>query len=246
MKAEGSSGSHGTPGSLAEVIGPSGRGGHWLPDSHSPITWRRIIWTVAQASLTRSCYLSVRHRGWCIISRRTRLKIGRGAKLNIPRGSFLFIGFANVNPTPCIIQLGRAAQLSVEGTININRGCRVYVNDGGHLSIGNRSYINDNSTITCFESISIGSSCAVSWNTNVLDANIHEIVAEERPRSRFQPVQIGDRVWVGTGATVLPGVTIGDGAIVAAGSVVTTDVPGATLAAGNPARIVRQNVSWRR
>jgi len=63
-----------------------------------------------------------------------------------------------------------------------------------------------------------------------------------RPRSG--PVTIGDQVWIGTGATVLAGVTIGDGAVIAAGSVVAAAVPGRTLAAGNPARVVRQDVSW--
>jgi acetyltransferase-like isoleucine patch superfamily enzyme len=51
-------------------------------------------------------------------------------------------------------------------------------------------------------------------------------------------------VWIGTGATVLAGVTIGDGAVIAAGSVVAAAVPGQTLVAGNPARVVREDVSW--
>ena len=51
-------------------------------------------------------------------------------------------------------------------------------------------------------------------------------------------------VWIGTGAVVRPGVTIGDGAVQAAGSVVTSDVPGRVLVAGNPARIIREAVSW--
>ena len=54
------------------------------------------------------------------------------------------------------------------------------------------------------------------------------------------PIVIGDKVWIGANATVLPGVTIGKGAIVAAGAVVTRDVPPNTIVAGVPARVVRE------
>ena len=53
------------------------------------------------------------------------------------------------------------------------------------------------------------------------------------------PIRIGNNVWIGGGAIILPGVTIGDGAVIGAGSVVRSDVPAASLAVGNPARIVR-------
>jgi maltose O-acetyltransferase len=52
-------------------------------------------------------------------------------------------------------------------------------------------------------------------------------------------------VWIGTGAIILPGVTIGDGAVVGAGSVVTSDVKSGTVVAGNPARVIAEDVSWR-
>lgn len=221
------------------------RAGRLLPDTNTPATRRRIIWALKQMSLTRSLYLSARYRGWLLVSRRTRLKFGPGSRISIPRGSFLFLGFANVNPTPCVVQLGRGALLSIQGTVNINRACRIYVNDSAHLSIGNRSYINDNSAVSCFERIAIGSGCSISWNTNILDANVHELVVDGIPRPRSQPVEIGDGVWLGSGAIVLPGVAIGSGAVVAAGSVVVSAVPGHTVVAGNPARVVRTQVSWR-
>jgi tetrahydrodipicolinate N-acetyltransferase len=116
--------------------------------------------------------------------------------------------------------------------------------DGGHLEMGSRSYINDCSTLTCFEHVKIGSGCSISWSTNILDANIHELVIAGRPRLRSAPVLIGDGVWIGTGATILPGVSIGEHAVIAAGSVVTTDVPGGVVVGGNPARILAEDVSW--
>lgn len=59
-----------------------------------------------------------------------------------------------------------------------------------------------------------------------------------------QPVEIGNNVWIGVGATILKGVTIGDGAIIAAGSVVTKDIPARCLAAGVPAKVIKTDVEW--
>jgi maltose O-acetyltransferase len=70
---------------------------------------------------------------------------------------------------------------------------------------------------------------------------MHPFNAELRRRQEFgKPVEIGSDVWVGGGAIILPGVTIGSRAVIGAGSVVTRDVPEAVLAAGNPCRAIRQ------
>lgn len=58
-------------------------------------------------------------------------------------------------------------------------------------------------------------------------------------------VKIGNKVWIATNALILPGVSIGDGAIVAAGAVVTKDVPAKCMVAGVPARVVKENVEWK-
>lgn len=216
-----------------------------FPDTNAPVDFRALKRVLLHMSITRSAYFSARFRGWCVLSRGTRLRFGRGSAFVISRGSFIFIGFANYTPTPCSIHLGRGARISITGTVNVNRGVRIFVNDGGLLEIANRSYINDCSTVTCFEHIKIGSRCAVSWNTNILDSNIHELLVGGASRPRSRPVIVGDDVWIGTGATVLAGSTIGDGSVVAAGSVVTAVVPSGVAVAGNPARIVHQDVRWR-
>jgi serine acetyltransferase len=216
-----------------------------LPDSNESPDLSVLLRVALHVAIVRTLYLRIRYGGWCVVSRGTRLKIGPGSRLVIPHGSFLFLGFAHFTPTPCAMHLGRGATVSVHGTAQIHRGTRVFVHDGGHLQIGNRSFVNDCSTVTCFQHIAIGSGCAISWNTNILDTNAHDLAIDGQSRPRSAPVTIGDRVWIGTGATVLAGVTIGDGAVIAAGSVVTSAVPDRTLAAGNPARTIRQDVSWR-
>jgi maltose O-acetyltransferase len=70
---------------------------------------------------------------------------------------------------------------------------------------------------------------------------MHPWNAEQRRREEFgKPVTIGDDVWVGGGAIILPGVTIGSRAVIGAGSVVTRDVPAGVFAAGNPCRVIRE------
>ena len=58
-------------------------------------------------------------------------------------------------------------------------------------------------------------------------------------------IEIGNKVWIATGAMILPGVKIGDGAIVAAGAVVTKDVPERCMVAGIPAKVIKENVEWK-
>jgi len=226
-------------------VQPAGRLRRLLPDSNERLGLDVVIRVASHVSVLRTLYLSARHRGWCIVSRGTRLKVGPGSGIHFARGSFLLMGFAHFTPTPCSVHLGQDAHLSIEGTVQIHRGTRVFVNDGGHLEIGARSYINDCSTLTCFDRIRIGAGCSISWNTNVLDTNVHELVVHGTARPRSQGITIGDHVWIGTGAIVLAGVTIGDGAVVAAGSVVTSAIPSGAVVAGNPARVVREGVSWR-
>jgi acetyltransferase-like isoleucine patch superfamily enzyme len=216
-----------------------------IPESSGGLGLHVILRVALHVSVVRTIYWSVRNRGWCVLSRGTRLKVGPGSKFDIPSGSFLFLGFAQFTPTPCSIQLGKSATFSIHGTVQILRGARIFVNDGGHLEIGTSSYISDYSTVTCFEHIKIGSGCSISWNTNILDTNIHELIVQGHARPRSRPVVIGDQVWIGTGAIILAGTTIGDLAVVAAGSVVTSNVPSGVVVGGNPARVINEHVSWR-
>ena len=110
------------------------------------------------------------------------------------------------------------------------------------VSIGNNSYIGDRTEIHAGYSVEIGNGCDISWDCNILDRDYHKFMSDEEV---FKPVKICDNVWIGCNSTVLKGVTIGEGAVIGAGSVVTKDVPAHTLACGNPAKVVRNNITWR-
>ncbi len=141
----------------------------------------------------------------------------------------------------------RVVRLSPSGTVVLGRdvllaeGVRLHLRDpGARLEIGDGSFLNYRSEVIAHQLVTIGRHCLFAWDVQVLDSDSHRI--DGAPHTA--PVVIGDRVWIGCRATVLKGVTIGEGAIVAAGSVVTRDVPPQALVGGNPARVLRTGVSW--
>ena len=91
------------------------------------------------------------------------------------------------------------------------------------------------------DQITIGDLCVFGEQVIIRDDDGHTL--DDTPRTA--PITIGNNVWVGARAMILKGVTIGDGAVVAAGSVVTKDVPGGTLVGGVPARVIRKDVTWK-
>jgi acetyltransferase-like isoleucine patch superfamily enzyme len=208
---------------------------------------QRLLGVVARVSVLRTIYLSLRFRGWCVVSRGTRIKIERGARISIAPGARLFFGFG-LSTFPgsgrCSIRLDRGARLSVHGTIQLLQATRIYVGPGAHLEIGGGSYFNDWASVICVGHTRIGQRCAASVDTAILDGNIHQLVIDGTPRPRRQGIVIGDDAWIGVGAKIMPGVTVGDGAVIGAGSVVTADVPSGAVVAGNPARIIARDAEW--
>lgn len=110
---------------------------------------------------------------------------------------------------------------------------------GGRLEIGDRTVLNYGVDIAAVKLVRIGADCMLGTHVSILDNDFHELTARGRmPESRA--VVIGDGVWIGNRSMILPGVTIGNGAAVGAGSVVMTDVPERSLALGNPARVIKR------
>ncbi|MCL6459082.1 MAG: acyltransferase [Gorillibacterium sp.] len=111
---------------------------------------------------------------------------------------------------------------------------------GAEIVIGDHSYINRRTEIIAKTSVRIGSGCAISWDVVITDTDYHQIVGTESTK----PIVIGDEVWIGCKSIILKGVTIGTGAVVAAGSVVTRDVEPYTLVAGTPAKVIKRDIRW--
>jgi maltose O-acetyltransferase len=112
---------------------------------------------------------------------------------------------------------------------------------GGHISIGAKTFVNYDCVLLDVAPIRIGAACQIATCVQLLTAT-HPIDPEAR-RDAWeygQPIVLGDNVWLGGGAIVCPGVTIGDDTVVGAGAVVTRDLPAGVVAFGNPARVHRE------
>lgn len=126
----------------------------------------------------------------------------------------------------------------------------VFFHYGRHTKIGKRFFGNYNLTIQDDAEVTVGDDCNFGPNVTIVTP-VHPMIAKERFRmldkdgnqKRYcyaKPVRIGNDCWFGANVVVCPGVTIGDGCVIGAGSVVVKDIPANTFAAGNPCRVIRE------
>jgi maltose O-acetyltransferase len=115
-----------------------------------------------------------------------------------------------------------------------------YCDYGSNIYLGERVYFNFNCVVLDVCEVKIGDFTSFGPAVQIYTGT-HPLNAELRRTQEFgKPVSIGSDVWVGGGAIILPGVTIGSKSVIGAGSVVTKDVPDGVVAAGNPCRIIRE------
>lgn len=182
-----------------------------------------------------------------IVAKDVIINFAKSACIQVLKGRFL-IGESDA-PTKqrtrkTEITLADNAQLTLHGDVILYEGVGIRVTEGAQLSIGDHTYINRSASIDCTQEITVGDYCAISDNVQILDSDFHPITYNGKTSTMSNPVHIGNHVWIGRSAIILKGVTIGDGAIVGAGSVVTRDVPPRCLVAGNPAKVIKENVEW--
>lgn len=114
----------------------------------------------------------------------------------------------------------------------------LYIDYGKPVTIGKGCFIQQCCTFFGRGGITIGDNVFIGPKVNLITIN-HDVNPDNRSATYRRPIVIEDKVWIGINSTILPGVRIGYGAIVGAGSVVTKDVPAMTVVAGNPAKIIK-------
>ena len=128
---------------------------------------------------------------------------------------------------------------------SVGKNCYIeppfYANWGCNMHVGDNFYANFSLTVVDDADIFIGDNVMIAPNV-ILATGTHPISPELRERV-YQynlPIHIGDRVWIGAGSIILPGVTIGNDSVIGAGSVVTKDIPSGVVAVGNPCKVLRE------
>lgn len=187
----------------------------------------------------KSAKLSVKYKSLFCAAHKSKILIDKNALVNI-KDAFLFNMCWDGNQNqPGTLALSKNAVLNA-GYFRTYGGTYITAAPGAKLTLGS-GFLNNNSKISCFKEITIGEDVKISEDVLIRDSDNHTIVGG---RDKTAPIHIGNHVWIGAKAAILKGVTIGDGAIVAAGAVVTKDVPQGALVGGVPAKIIKENISW--
>jgi acetyltransferase-like isoleucine patch superfamily enzyme len=169
---------------------------------------------------------------------RYKLRFGRRLKVD---------GLAFIGPG-CQIQIGRDARLILGRWSWLGHGTKIRVHEG-EVSIGAKTVMGQECTISAYQHVSIGRECVIADRVMLIDFD-HGVVEVERP-IRLQgiykrDVDVGHNVWIGYGACILRGTTVGDNAIIGTNAVVTKDVPANAVVGGVPARVIRMREEPRR
>jgi acetyltransferase-like isoleucine patch superfamily enzyme len=166
-----------------------------------------------------------------LLRRRFLTPVGRRLKLD---------GLAFIGPR-VVLQIGPNAKIRLGRWSWLGHGTKIRCHEGV-VDIGAKTVFGQECTISAYQHVSVGRECVIADRVMLIDFD-HGVVEVDRP-IRHQgiykrDVRVGNNVWIGYGACILRGVTIGDNAIVGTNSVVTRDVPANAVVAGVPARVIR-------
>ncbi|MGH2835966.1 MAG: acyltransferase [Solirubrobacteraceae bacterium] len=152
-----------------------------------------------------------------------------------------------VTDGPCFVcgnvtfEIGRDAKVMLGRWSWLGDGCKIRAHEGV-VEIGAKSVLGQECTLSCYQHISIGRECIIADRTMMIDFD-HGMIEVERPIREQgiykRDVRVGHNVWIGYGACLLRGVTVGDNAVIGTYSVVTKDVPPDAVVGGAPARLLR-------
>lgn len=196
-------------------------------------------------SCLRRAYLLYKYRkqirgtGKVYFDREDSWNMHASAKLQLNGDLKLNANRTGHNGRSSVLRIDENSVLECNG-FSFMYGADVILFKNSHLVLGKGSFINSDCKIRCHKEITIGEGCAISHDFTVMDSDAHELNGSRNTN----PVHIGKHVWIGTRVTILNGVMVGDGAVIAAGSLVTKDVPARVLVGGVPAKVLKEKVEW--
>lgn len=140
------------------------------------------------------------------------------------------------------LNIADKAKFELNSKSSIGRFSEITVSNNASLNIGTGVFIGERANIRARASISIGNDCRIAQGVSIISGQYGYIKKDKLIKEQgfeSNEIRIGSDVWLGTGSIVLMGITIGKGAIVGAGSVVTKDIPEYAIVVGNPAKLVK-------
>ncbi|WP_350342641.1 acyltransferase [Proteinivorax tanatarense] len=179
-----------------------------------------------------------------VVDWRSRFVRKLGGKVSI--NGQLYVGgryITNLSSSSANIVIFPGGELEINGKVKLGPGVQIVVGKGGKLTINDSTYITADTKIFCSSEVIIGKNTAISWGTSIIDCDFHKLIYKNK-KILPQKIKIGNHVWVGCNSTILKGVNISDNSVVAAGSTITKDVPANVLVAGNPGKVVKNDVKW--
>lgn len=194
---------------------------------------------------------TINHGGKIKVEPNVTLDVHPSAKINVQ--SDLILGRSEIKGFhyPTALKMEAGTELTIHGgpltrygnaSYPLRSGACIEIVNNGKLTIG-QGASNVNLTIMCAKEITIGNGVRIGRNVSIRDYNgIHVIINDTY--KNYAPVHIGDHCWLCTGCTIMPGVTIGEGSVVAANATVTKDIPPHSLVGGSPAKVLKENIEW--
>lgn len=177
-----------------------------------------------------------------VLGTKARFSMGRGAELRIAKR--LSVGVGRGNHAVTRLEIHDNGILTVNGSAEVRSGCFIRVGEHSSLILGHQTRINSGTRVSSSSTVVLGEDCRVGFDVIIMDNDYHHVIIDGDERPSCRPITIGDHVWIGARAIILKGVTIGSGSVIAAGSVVTKDVPPNSLVGGSPMKILKTGVSW--
>lgn len=183
-----------------------------------------------------------------IIYPKTKLIVRKNAKLNLGKGRLIF-NFSHFGKRFrrffCVVDIRNNASLCLENDDYILcEGVSILIEKNAKLVLKGKGFINTNSSIECYDYIEIGQETIISSNVSISDTDIHTPLYFGVKSNNTKPVIIGNHVWICRNVIIQKGVRIGDNSIIAAGSIVITDIPANCVAGGIPAKVLKENTNW--
>lgn len=173
-------------------------------------------------------------------------KIKNKIKVAGKNNKILVDGSIKISKTRIVIK-GSNNTLHVKDGVKINGSFLEIVGDDCSIIIGKNSIVGDGCYLSAKEkniTLSVGDDCMLSRNAKLMTSDGHPVFQDGKIINSAKNITLGDKVWIADDVTVLKGVEIGSNSVIGIGSVLTKSIPDNSIAAGNPAKVIKENIDW--